>query len=52
MNCCLQKVVYAISCSRYDVVVYVGKTERQVQDRMREHLRDMRPERQANNVLL
>ena len=42
VNCRLQNVVFAISCSRCDVVVYVGETERPVQDRMREDLRDVR----------
>ena len=41
-KCRLQNVVDAISCSRFDVVVYVGETERHVQDRMKEHLRDVR----------
>ena len=45
MNCRLQKVVHAIRCSRCDVVVYVDETERQVQDRMKEHLRDVRFQR-------
>ena len=41
-NCLLQNVVYAISCSRCEFVVYVGETERQVQDRLKVHLRDVR----------
>ena len=46
VNCRFQIVVYAISCSRRDVFVYVGEMERQVQDRMREHLRDARLQRE------
>ena len=42
VNCRLQNVVYAISSSRCDVVVYVGETEWQDQDRMKEHLRAVR----------
>ena len=37
VNCRLQNVVYAISCSRCDFVVCVGETETQVQNRMREY---------------
>lgn len=42
VNCRLQNVVYAIRCSRCEIAVYVGETERRIQDRMKEHLRDVR----------
>ena len=45
VNCQQRNVVYAINCARCGVVVYVGETERQLQERMKEHLRDVRLEK-------
>ena len=42
VHCELRNVVYAISCKRCNSVVYVGETERQLKERMKEHLRDVR----------
>ena len=42
MNCHLQNVVYTIRCSRCDIAVNVRGTDRQLQDRMKEHLWDVK----------
>ena len=42
VNCLQRNVVYAISCRKCSLVVYVGETERQIRERMTEHLRDVR----------
>ena len=42
VNCKEKNVVYAISCRLSERVVYVGETERQLHERMREHMRDVR----------
>ncbi len=44
-NCRTRNVVYAISCRRCSCVVYVGETERTLKERMTEHLRDIRLQR-------
>ena len=41
-TCRARNVVYAIICSRCDCTVYVGETERELRERMTEHLRDVR----------
>ena len=45
-NCRTRNVVYAISCARCTQMVYVGETERQVRERMSEHMRDVRLRRE------
>ena len=42
VNCKEKNVVYAISCRICERVVYIGETERQLHERMREHMRDVR----------
>ena len=42
VNCTQRNVVYGISCAKCDKIVYVGETERQLRERMKEHLRDVR----------
>jgi len=42
VSCKVKNVVYAILCKRCSTVVYVGETERQLHERMKEHLRDVR----------
>ena len=44
-NCRQHSVVYSISCKKYETVVYVGETERQLNERMTEHLRDIKLQR-------
>ena len=34
--------IYAISCAKCSIVTYIGETERQLKERMSEHLRDIR----------
>ena len=41
-DCRTRNVVYCIRCNRCNIVVYVGETERQLKERMAEHLRDVR----------
>ena len=45
VNCKEKNVVYAISCRLCESVVYVGETETQLHERMREHIRDVRLKR-------
>ena len=42
VKCKEKNIVYAISCRICERVVYVGETERQLHERMREHMRDVR----------
>ena len=42
VTCRIRNVVYGILCTRCQATVYVGETERELQDRMTEHLRDVR----------
>ena len=42
VNCEEKNVVYAISCRICERVVYVGETERQLHEGMREYMRDVR----------
>lgn len=42
VNCQTRNVIYAISCTRCSMLVYVGETGRQLKDRMGEHLADVR----------
>ena len=44
-NCRQHSVVYSISCKKCETVVYVGETERQLNERMTEHLRDIKLQR-------
>lgn len=42
ITCRVRNVVYAIICTRCQATVYVGETERELRERMSEHLRDIR----------
>ena len=42
ITCRIRNVVYAIICMRCQATVYVGETERELRERMSEHLRDIR----------
>lgn len=41
-GCETENVVYGIYCCRCTKMVYVGETERQLRDRIREHMADIR----------
>lgn len=41
-TCRIRNVVYGILCTGCQATVYVGETERELQERMTEHLRDVR----------
>lgn len=40
-NCKSQNVIYGIVCSKCDSTVYVGETERELRERISEHIRDI-----------
>jgi len=42
VTCRTRNVIYGIGCNKCECVVYVGETERQIRERMSEHLRDVR----------
>ena len=42
ITCRTRNVVYGILCTRCQATVYVGETERELRERMTEHLRDVR----------
>ena len=42
INCQSRNVIYGIICTSCKSTVYVGETERQLRERMTEHLRDVR----------
>ena len=42
INCQSRNVIYGIICTRCKTTEYVGETERQLRERMTEHLRDVR----------
>ena len=46
VTCRVRNVVYAILCTRCQATVYVGETERELRERMTEHLRDIRLKRE------
>ncbi|XP_053394169.1 uncharacterized protein LOC128555550 [Mercenaria mercenaria] len=41
-KCTDRNLIYALVCSRCDMTVYVGETERSLKERTEEHLRDVR----------
>jgi len=46
INCRERNVIYAIKCNKCNKAVYVGETEREIRDRMKEHLSDVRLDRE------
>ena len=41
-GCLTENMVYGVHCGKCSRTVYVGETERQLRDRMKEHLQDVR----------
>lgn len=45
-QCKTENVVYGITCGKCSKIVYIGETERRLRDRIKEHLADVRHQRE------